>query len=517
MVTALLILFFYRFSHLSRHEALVPRPVGSSNLMADGTVKAVVPSSPSAKPVFKSGDGQGEGGGAAPPHLTPFPGGAGDQFAPPPYYFQDREDEWCENAYGHSYLRRLMESRAEYCEDESTSSMTCFGVTIRKKHERDNFCVARKMAVDVSDDVKRPFSLDCKLRDFSGSGPEGPTPVANFRKYMFDTGPQETFRSWIQNITHPARGQLARAADACRNKENKNEWAILFKRDGTNAKGSHPWHGLMELFSLYLTLDVLRSGDNPMFTEADMDNAQVVLLDDFPPGDFFSLWSIFAKKPVIHTTELCQQLANGEKCLDNVVLPLPGASNPMWLGDWHPHNCRHSILLDVFINRLLVHYNVTHGSRAPDAKISVVFLERPKRRKLHDMDRHIENLRKRFPERVNIQAINLWDMDMSTRIKVVSEADILVGVHGSELTFAMFQPVGSSVVEIQPKGFNHFGFRNMAALRRQRYFKAHADFDEEKGWQKTEEVRIKEEDFVLLVASAIQSVLQRGTHSLDVL
>ncbi|KAF2842991.1 glycosyltransferase family 61 protein [Patellaria atrata CBS 101060] len=441
-----------------------------------------------------------------------MPGTVGDLDVPLEYFLTTKDDEWCENAYGLSYLRNGASSRKEYCEEGSSSGLTCFHNQICPECD-DNFCVARNVAFDVN--AEKHFSLDCKLKDW-GDKIDAPTNIINFRKYMFETGPKETFRSFIKNITHPAQGQLEAAKKSCASHQRKKEYTILFKRDGTNEKGSHPWHGLMELFSLYLTIDILRSGSNPEFGEVDFDNTQVVLLDPFPDGLFYSLWGMFAKKPIIHLSEFTKQIASGEKCLDNVILPLPGAANPMWKGDWRPKPCTHSALLDTWVNRLTDHYNVSTTTRAPDAPVTVTFIDRPKRRRLHDQDALLESLRRRFPT-VEIRALNMRDMDMRQRIQVAAETDVLVGVHGSGLTFSMFQPKGSSVVEIQPEGFKHFGFRNLANLRQQRYFRAHASLDRGMNWQKTVEVTLEERRFELLMESAVQSVLHRGVVHSDVI
>jgi len=309
---------------------------------------------------------------------------------------------------------------------------------------------------------------------------------------------------------------LAAAKQACAKKPKGKDFTLLFKRDGTSRLGSHAWHGLMEIFSMYLTFDILRSNPNPMFKDADIENTQIVFLDDFPDGMFIDLWKLFAKKPIIHIDEFKKQVANGDQCLDNLIIPLPGASNPLWQGDWHPRVCHHSALLDTFVHRLLQHYKISPAYRAPDTPAVVTFIDRPTRRRLHDQDNLLEALRKKFPS-VIIQAVNFREMELAERIKICTETDVLVGVHGSGLTLSVFQPKGSSVVEIQPKGFNHKGFRNLANLMRQRYFRAHAELDEGSNWQKTEEVTMEEHRFTTLMEAAIQSVLHRGVLDSDVI
>ncbi|KAJ2898199.1 glycosyltransferase family 61 protein [Zalerion maritima] len=511
------------------------------------------------------------------PLLVPKPGTNNDSFAPDIYYMEPDESGWCEDLYGISYLRNLRDSKTSYCSSSSSSSkrssstMTCFGNNLcggkAQADCEDHFCVVENLAVDMlalpneppnedwntpaKNETEKPFILDCELEEWGGDS--GVTPVSEFRPYMFHTGPHETFRNFIKNVSHPTEEQLGAAHSLCSSSSEKakprggqeQEWYILFKRDGTNAKGSHPWHGGMELFSLFLTLDVLRSRPDPMYSPRSMENAQVVLLDDFPGGDFESLWQVFAKKPVLRLDTLKKKLeAEGRTCLDNAVVPLPGASNPLWAGDWRPHACTRSVLLDTFVNRLLEHYGVKAARPAatehkgvedgeepePERPLTMTFLNRPRRRRLHDQDRLLDLVRERFPE-VDVRLINLWDFPMPERIKVAAETDLLVGVHGSELTFNMFQPAGqSSVVEIQPKGFNHYGFRNVAGLRGQRYFKAHAKIDEtvevegkdgetvvkEANWQTTLEVTIEDDVWMELIEAGVRSVMERGRTSRDV-
>ncbi|EON64422.1 hypothetical protein W97_03653 [Coniosporium apollinis CBS 100218] len=465
---------------------------------------------------------------AAVPTVTP-----GSLRLPAEYYVESKDDPRCEDTYGLNYLYSLQRSGQQYCKAaSSTSTLNCFHTNITTDHT-DSFCIASSVSIDPHAE-HNPFGLDCHLRNFAAeaaaSNSEPVTPdFQTFPDYMFETGPHRIFDDWFKNITHPLRDETDATRSACAGKKSATDgYTILIKRDG----GGHLWHSQMEIFSLLLTLDVLRSTtrstSTPYFTSADIANAQVVLLDSHPDGPFFDLWRLFAKKPVLRLKEWQAQLAAkstaGEPlCLNNVLLPLPGASNPMWQGDWTPHDCTHSALLSTYVERLKTHYNIPSPSaRDPKAPITVTFIDRRKTRKLHNQDAMLKALQRRFPAPdFHIQAVDLAHMSFREQTEIMARTDVLAAVHGAGLTHAVFLPPEASVVEMLPPAFGHKGFRNLAKLRGLRYFSVHMDEKEQVegwdgNWQAAEELVVGEEVFERVMEVAVGSVLQRGTRDGDV-
>ncbi|KAL4906924.1 hypothetical protein BDW74DRAFT_130233 [Aspergillus multicolor] len=74
-----------------------------------------------------------------------------------------------------------------------------------------------------------------------------------------------------------------------------------------------------------LSLDVLRmtrSPDTaaPYFIDHDIKSTQVLILDDEEYGPYFSLWSLFAGKPIIRLSDLALPV----NFVGNLIVPLSG-------------------------------------------------------------------------------------------------------------------------------------------------------------------------------------------------
>ncbi|KAF9636101.1 hypothetical protein BFW01_g6996 [Lasiodiplodia theobromae] len=261
-----------------------------------------------------------------------------------------------------------------------------------------------------------------------------PLKTESFPKYLYNTGPYHIWSDYFSTVPGLPSQPF------CSERQGTPKYTILVKRDGDG----NMWHSLLEIFSLYLTLDTLRitpqdpsaHTPEPFLSAADMSSAQIVILDDYPDGPFFDLWKAIAPLPVVRLKDI-PSYGTAAACLDNVIIPLAGGSNPLWRGDWHTGSCTHSQLIDTFTRR------------------------------------HLANLRLHFP-RVRVQAIDFAALPFAEQLRIIRTTDVLVGVHGAGLTHALFLPEGASVVEIQPRRLNYKGFRNLAKMRGHRYFSAHA-------------------------------------------
>lgn len=445
-----------------------------------------------------------------------------DYVAPPP------KDDYCERTYGLSYLRQYASHHNAYCDPgTSMSGLECFEGNVSPS--KDPFCIAQNVILNPSTSSK-PLSVDCTIRNWSTNPlPEKgvlhqPPNFYDFPPYMFDTGPRWLFDNKfdITNTTHPleSQSQVRRALSKCSSSPNNQDYTILIKRDG----GAHHWHSLMEFFSLYLTLDILRMTINPAtgqpyWSLPSVNSTRVVILDSHPDGAFFDLWNMFAGNKPLRLEDLQKQAESSGSplCLPNVIVPIPGAANPMWQGDWEPRDCTSSALLDTFVSRVMGRYNVTH-TRDPSAQVVLTFVDRRHgRRKLHDREAYLQKVQEKFPH-VKVQSIDFGEYTYAEQIRIASETDVLVGVHGAGLTLQMYMPPGSSVVEVLPFNFIHRGFRNEAKLRGHRYFNTHAEEvkEEEKNWQDVDEIVISENRFVEVVSAAVWSMGHRGLRTDEV-
>lgn len=434
--------------------------------------------------------------------VNPDPSTGPTQFdLPTDYHHAEEKSPLCMQRLGTKYLDELRQSRATYCSETSKSQLTCFHSRTNKSGRTDSFCIARS-----SSRTKTGFQVPCTL----GNPQETETnntsaSLDTFPSYWYNTGPHNVMHTWVefkdQDVAIPPS-------------TDPGTFTVLIKREGAE----NLWHCLMEIMSLSMTFDVLQispdlDSGQPFISPEDASNTQVAILDQEPDGPYFDLWRLFAKKSTVRLADLPADTNTG-----HLLIPLPGASNPVWQSDWEANDCEHSELLLSFSRRILKHYDIIESKREND-KIMVTFIARQGTRKLLDVEKHIEALNKQFIH-AEARLVDLAAMSFKEQIQVVRGSDVLAGVHGAGLTHGMWLKRNSVMVEIMPKNFEHKGLRNLAGALGHGYFRAHGGHpggtDNKKGWQ-IDDVAIEEERFVELMNIAVKSLYNRGRHDFDVL
>ncbi|KFY44529.1 hypothetical protein V495_03396 [Pseudogymnoascus sp. VKM F-4514 (FW-929)] len=380
----------------------------------------------------------------------------------PEYDIHPQDPVYCASRFGLKYLENLRDQSVGYCTADSAANLTCFHsqtasvppeTGTMRQLRTDTMCFGRSANFNAT---AQKFSLGCESRTLEESEASRVPQLDQFTGYMYATGARPVMNERVVLDRKLAIEQPSR------------NFTILVKREGAY----NPWHSLMEIWSMTMTMDVLRMakepGTNaPFFSLTDVDNTQVMILDDDDEGPYFDLWSIFAKRPAVRVRNMTTVHTTSE----NIIIPLPGASNPIWQGDWNIHNCYRSPLLATFIQRILNFYDIpTIPASHPD--IVLTFIDRRSTRRIISQDSHLAALRAHIPH-LKVQSIDFATLSFAEQIKVVHGTDILVGVHGAGLTHAMFLPESAVVVEILPEGLTHKGFRNFAALLGHAYFSAH--------------------------------------------
>ncbi|KAK2745274.1 hypothetical protein FQN57_003969 [Myotisia sp. PD_48] len=418
----------------------------------------------------------------------------------PGYDLTVQEHPGCAERFGRKYLDDLRRNATEYCEPDSGSRLTCFHSQTARDGRIDSFCFGGPAMLDFS---LKKFRLDCSLRKMSAN--ESAPRLHQLPSYWYGTGPSAVFSQSIKvnnlGFSPP--------------KDTKN-YTILVKREGEG----NPWHSLLEIFSMSLTIDALKidSGDGrykPFLTNEDAKNTQVVILDRRKNGPYFHLWSLFAERPTIRLANISHDALLSE----NVIVPLAGGSNPLWQGDWEVFPCQRSDLLRVFSNRVLDHYQVDR-SKPREEQIVVTFIDRKSRRLTHQ-ESYLEALSKNMSQ-IKVQSIDFAAIPFKEQLKVARATDVLVGVHGAGLTHSMFLREGSVVVEILPRDFNHKGFLNVANLLGHSHFSVHASNQNPQPshlrrdkWHR-EDVFLEESRFQELMNVAIKTLYGQIPHHHDV-
>jgi protein O-GlcNAc transferase len=423
----------------------------------------------------------------------------------------------CENKYSVAYIAALQDGRQSYCgPSASQSSFDCFSTQITDSR-KDSFCIASNASFSHNQ-TSTSFKVDCTT--------DVPLDPNSFPKYMYETGPNYILSKYFSNLPRKDSFEDRENALLCHNASISTRSTILLKREGAG----NLWHSLLEIFSLYITMDVLRttprntseSSAQPFLSSKDISSTQILLLDEHPDGPYFDLWKLFAPLPIVRLRELPSNFDSA--CMKNVIIPLPGGSNPLWQGDWTAGACTHSVLLDVYVERILTLHGIggpsaSHYRDAP-TKLILTFIDRKSSRVLLNAKELFNKVQTRFPN-VHMQAIDLAALPFAEQLKIMQGTDILVGVHGAGLTHSIFLPAESSVVEILPYGLDYRVFRNLAKLRGHLYFSAHAEniggvVDHQTDWHGLD-VRIEEDRFLELVEAGVRAVLNKGSRSEDVL
>ncbi|KAK2787605.1 hypothetical protein FQN53_005055 [Emmonsiellopsis sp. PD_33] len=399
---------------------------------------------------------------------------------PAEYSLQQKEAPFCAERYNRGYLDGLRNSSTEFCAPGSSSNLTCFHS--RTIDERlDSFCVAKPAAFIAADEK---FQIGCALTDTARPKFE------NFPAYWYETGPRRIFQDFVN-----MNGDIKTPGPS-------SSYTILIKREGA----TNLWHCLMEIFAMTLTIDVLRTtlepaSNAPFFASGDPANTQVVILDDREDGPYFDLWRLFARKPITRLKDIPE---GGWS--DNIIIPLPGQSNPVWQGDWKMHDCENSALVQTFSNRVLAFYDIKAPARNRN-KVVLTYIDRKETRSLVNSESYLEAIKNRFPY-VRIQSIDFAAIPFKKQLEVIQGTDVLVGVHGAGLTHSMFLRKGSAVVEIQPAELDHKGFHNLANLMGNTYFGARA-LDKpptlKRDWH-SEDVFLDKVQFIELVGEAVKSM-----------
>jgi len=455
------------------------------------------------------------------------------------------ESDFCADRFSPRYLRVLRDRAIQYCPSSASSQFTCFHTHLAGQHPPDSFCIGQGALLDVA---QKAFRLECELRDVDANETaNGLIGAHSLKPTWFETGPRYLIDKYVKFESGPEPTAPAAVA----NNEDAPRFILLLKREGNR----NLWHSMMELLSMTITFDTLRisrdpgNNDRPFFNfPGDVSRTQVVVVDDQPDQAWFGLWRMFSGREPVRLKDILADPARAREFADqrtNIILPLAGGANTLWQNDWVVRDCYHAPLLRLFVRRVMAHVGLRFetGPRTTadgDKKdIRLTFLQRKGSRRLLQEEALLDAVRSRYPN-VDIESVDMGSLPLLEQLRIVQETDLLLGVHGAGLTHMMFMREGAgAVVEIQPEGLSHKGFRNLAAMTGQKYFVAQAQIAspedeerqkhegpesikkekparrEENQWQSSA-VKIDETRFLALVDAGLKSLYNEGLRSHDV-
>lgn len=397
-------------------------------------------------------------------------------------------------------------------------------------------CVGQGVAFDRA---YGRFTMDCPLRELRQDELEaGIVPFDEFKDYWYETGPHEVFnRALVFRGAQAKRDEPEQPGAISDEKPEATHEAalesvaevgsaapstfILLKREGEG----NLWHCMMEIFSLYMTLDILSMStdlhqkDSPLpyfnLTRDPVD-AQIVILDDRVDGPYFDLWTLFATRKPIRLKELAADVAITSTIQEaKVIIPLTGSSNPLWQDDKKVRKCTDAPTLSVFADRVIGFYGIPDPvPRTRDDPIRITFIDR-QGRKLRGQQELFDELGKRY-QHISIRLVDFATVSFVEQITIARETEILVGVHGAGLTHTLFMRQGiGAMVEIQPATLKQWNYRNIAYMRDLHYFRIHAleegqevlspESPERPDWH-FEDIEVEPERFFGVMDAAIKSL-----------
>ncbi|KAL4894412.1 DUF563 domain-containing protein [Aspergillus ambiguus] len=402
------------------------------------------------------------------------------------------ESLFCADRFGARYLENLGNAAVEYCTRDSPSPLTCFHVSVSADHRVDTFCIGQNT---VYDPKTQKFDLQCELGELDVPDALDSIPLyGNFRKYWYGSGPHGIFDDWVtlQKITKYGAPDIP------------PKYKVLVKREGSH----NLWHSMMEIFSITMSMDVLSISQqlhdaHPKLAPANSYNTQVVLLDEYEDGPYSDLWSILSNEPPLRIKDLPAEVTS-----ENIIVPLAGASNPFWEGDWETSLCTDSVLLRTFTDRVLRLYGLEDWKPQRTEHISLTFINRTQSRRLIDQEEYLKIIQSRFPN-VEVLSIDFAAIPFRKQLEIIRRTDILLGVHGAGLTHSMFLPPRSTIIEILPPSLNHKGFHNVASVLGHSYYSGHGDRTRAQtkntDWH-AEDVFIEKEMFMNLMNAAMETM-----------
>jgi protein O-GlcNAc transferase len=469
---------------------------------------------------------------------------------PSEYTHAGHQSEFCADRFSTKYLERLRDHARSYCATGSQSNLTCFHHHNKQNYADqedrvDSVCLGRGAVLDLA---RGRYGLDCALRPFEETEKaQGLIPFQGLRSYWYETGAGIIFDQFTELDTAPTNIEAARAVVSAGLPSPR--FQLLLKREGE----TNPWHCLMEIYSAWMSVDVLRMARDPLNNNRpffqhpeDTHDTQVVILDDRDDGPYFNLWQLFAERTPVRLSKLMSEHVAGSPSVSaetTIIIPMAGASNPMWQNDWEVRDCSEAQTLRVFAQRVLGFYRIEDQPRDPD-QIMVTFVDRQETRKLLDKDELFEALQATTPH-IKVQTVDFAAISFPEQLRVIRDTDVLVGVHGAGLTHTMFMRENlGAIVELQPEtmrdpqtGQTHNGFRNLANMLRLNYFRIHVPqvpappdekarsdrrslygkrtVEKRASWH-VDNVKVDKDRFLEVVSMAIKAMYTKGIRNLDV-
>ncbi|KAJ0118594.1 hypothetical protein J7T55_012846 [Diaporthe amygdali] len=306
----------------------------------------------------------------------------------------ETQSQFCKDRFGTKFLEDFRDRRADYC-SEGSSSLTCFH-TVNSGSFASGSLDSFCVARDGTffDIHGHKFALGCQIRGLSDQ--EKVLGAASFQELQS-----------YQYLTGP--------------KYLLSEWEAMFSPD-------------------------------------DFPRTDIIILDEYPDGPYFELFSMVSGRKPLRLTEWVESRRSRDNGdigamipIDKIIIPLAGAANPLW-SDWVSIECRDNSILRVFVQRVFDFYGIPRirhrDTPSPHTssffllpsppRLNVSIVVRKNSRKLIGIDELLfEAAKVKFSHVADIRLVDFEGKPFQEQIQIARDTDVLVGMHGAGFTHVL--------------------------------------------------------------------------------
>ncbi|TPX33043.1 hypothetical protein SeMB42_g07540 [Synchytrium endobioticum] len=269
----------------------------------------------------------------------------------------------------------------------------------------------------------------------------------------------------------------------------------------------NPWHSLLDHYAVFVT-------EQFMNATRPFQSMRVYFADDrLETSDpLHELWYMHSTKVGCLTRDVPEGL-----CFKKTVFSLTGPDTELWREAVMASQCRNSRMLQDFSKRVISHLKLENVK--PEGDYDMIVIATRNTRKLSNRHDALLHLQKAFPN-YTIKLVSFGDMSLAEQIKIARQTNILIAVHGAELTHLLWMPEESAIIEIMPRGWGRQVFRNLAKFSGKLYIAVEAEIDptpEARAWKNEHEQSVHQNVIVDVekLGAAVAGAIMVGSSSFD--
>lgn len=274
------------------------------------------------------------------------------------------------------------------------------------------------------------------------------------KRIQEENGQEERLQSWFPELKNYQLVQGKSPEQACDVTLEKQVFMVKID-EPTNM-----YHYFCNFLNLYATMHL-----NNKFSS---DNEIIIWDKRSPRSKFEIMWSVFSKNPIKNVN----QFGDKRVCFKKFIFSLsPRMVNGLYFDTPLISGCCKTGLFDAF-SKHVVHklgisqrYNLNSHRRDANELIRITIIKRSTyhRKILNELE--LKEDAAKLSSNISVQLVDYNDSkrDFRSLLDITHNTDILVGVHGVDLTYSLFLPDWAAVFELH--SFGDQRYYNMARLR----------------------------------------------------